>query len=54
MRAEQYDNLSGSFASDEKFDARDFYPLIAKSAASAGRDDPDMDAYNDYDAHKKP
>jgi hypothetical protein len=54
MRAEQYDNLSGSFASDEKFDARDFYPLIAKSAASAGWDDPDMDAYNDYDAHKRP
>jgi hypothetical protein len=53
MRAEQFDNLSGSFASDEKFDPRDFYALIAKSAASAGWDVPDMDAYNDYDAHKK-
>jgi hypothetical protein len=54
MRAEHYENLSGSIASDEKFDVRDFYPLIAKSAASAGWDDPDMDAYSDYDAHKKP
>jgi hypothetical protein len=49
MRAEHYDNLNGSFASDEKFDAHDFYPLIAKSAASARWDDPDMEAYNDYD-----
>jgi hypothetical protein len=49
IRAEQYDNLNGSFASDEKFDTRDFYPLIAKSAASARWDDRDMDAYNDYD-----
>jgi hypothetical protein len=24
IRAEQYDNLNGSFASDEKFDPRDF------------------------------
>jgi hypothetical protein len=53
MRAEQYDNLNGSFASDEKFHPRDFYPLITKSAASAGWDDPDMDTYNDYDAHKE-
>jgi len=53
MRAEQYENLSAQFAEGE-FDARELYPLMAKSAASAGWDDPDLDAYNDYDAHKKP
>jgi hypothetical protein len=30
------------------------YPLTAKSAATAGWDDPEMDVYNDYDSHKKP
>ena len=54
MRADQYEILSGLLAQREEFDARELYPLMAKSAASAGWDDPDMDAYNDYDAHKKP
>jgi len=54
MRAEQYKNLSAVFAEGEEFDVRELYPLMAKSAASAGWDDPDLDAYNDYDAHKKP
>ena len=54
MRAEQYENLSALFVEGQEFDARELYPLMAKSAASAGWDDPDLDAYNDYDAHKKP
>ncbi len=54
MRAEQYMNLSALFADGEDFDPRELYPLMAKSAAAAGWDDPDLDAYNDYDAHKKP
>jgi len=28
--------------------------IMAKSAAAGGWDDPELDAYNDYDAHKKP
>jgi hypothetical protein len=54
MRAEQYDNLSALFAEGEEFDPHEIYPLMAKSAAGAGWDDPDLDAYNNYDAHKKP
>ena len=54
MRAEQYENLSALFAEGKEFVARELYPLIAKSVASAGWDDPDLDAYNDYGAHKKP
>jgi hypothetical protein len=54
MRADQYENLSALIAEGEDFDPRELYPLMAKSAAAAGWDDPDLDAYNDYDAHKKP
>jgi hypothetical protein len=54
MRSEQYENLSALFAEGEEFDARELYPLMARSAAAAGWDDPDLDVYNDYDAHKKP
>jgi len=54
MRAEQYENLSALFADGEEFDARELYPLMARSAAAAGWDDPDLEVYNDYDAHKKP
>jgi hypothetical protein len=54
MRAEQYEKLSALFAEGEEFDPREVYPLMAKSAAAAGWDDPELDAYNDYDAHKTP
>jgi hypothetical protein len=54
MRADQYENLSALIAEGEDFDPRELYPLMAKSAAAAGWDDPDLDAYNVYDAHKKP
>lgn len=54
MRAEHYEKLSGTVAEVEEFDARELYPLMARSAAAAGWDDPDLDDYNDYDAHKNP
>ncbi len=54
MRADQYANLSALLAQQDTFDPRELYFLTAKSAAAAGWDDPDLDAYNDYDAHKKP
>jgi hypothetical protein len=54
MRADQYENLSALIAPREEFNPRELYPVVAKSAAAAGWDDPDLDAYNDYDAHKKP
>jgi hypothetical protein len=54
MRAELYENLKSLLVEDEEFDPRVLYPLMAKSAAAAGWDDPEMDVYNGYDAHKKP
>jgi hypothetical protein len=54
MRAEQFENLRALFAEGEEFDPREVYPLMAKAAAAAGWDDPDMDAYDNYDAHKSP
>lgn len=37
---------------EDKFDPREFYPLIAKTAAEAGWADPIMDAYDNYDEHR--
>jgi D-alanine-D-alanine ligase-like ATP-grasp enzyme len=54
IRAEQYQSLAALLADAEGFDPSELYPLIARSAAAAGWDDPEMDEYNDYDAHKKP
>jgi hypothetical protein len=54
IRAEQYESLAALLADGENFDPREMYPLIARSAAAAGWDDPEMDVYNDYDAHTKP
>jgi hypothetical protein len=54
MRADQYENLSALIAEGEDFDPRELYPAMAKSAAAAGWEDPDLDAYNDDDAHTKP
>jgi hypothetical protein len=53
MRADQCDNLSALIADGEEFDPRELYPVMAKSVA-AGWDDPDLDAYNDHDAARKP
>jgi hypothetical protein len=48
MRADQYENLSALIAEGEEFDPRELYPVMAKSAAAAGWDDPDLDVYNDF------
>jgi hypothetical protein len=39
--------------SDDTFDIRESYPAQEQVAAAAGWDDPAMDDYNDYDAHRK-
>jgi hypothetical protein len=54
MRADQYENLAALIVDGEEFDPRELYPAMAKSVAAAGWDDPDLEAYNDYDAAKKP
>jgi hypothetical protein len=38
---------------DEEFKPSEFYPLIAKTAWEAGWNDPVMDAYDNYDEHRK-
>ena len=37
---------------EQEFDAREMYPLNAKTAAQAGWDDPSMDIYDKYDEHR--
>jgi hypothetical protein len=37
---------------DDEFDPREMYPLIWKTAAEAGCDDPRMDIYDHYDDHR--
>ena len=54
LRAEQYETLRALSVEDDEVDPRELYPLTAKTAAAAGWDDPEMDIYNDYDAHKTP
>ena len=51
MRADQYDRIKACL--DEKqFDPRELYSLVEASFLRAGWDDPEMDVYNDYDAHR--
>jgi hypothetical protein len=52
VRAEQYDRVVALLGSDEEFHPRELYPLVEKSFRKAGWDDPAMDVYNDYDAHR--
>ena len=51
MLADQYEKVRSLFE-EEAFDPRELYPLVEQSLMRAGWDDPDMDAYNDYDAHR--
>ena len=48
----QYEVVKPLFEVDE-FDPREFYPLIAKTAAAAGWADPMMDVYDNYDVHRR-
>ena len=53
LRAEQFEKVKALFGEDgEEFDPRVLYPLIEQSFGRAGWNDPAMDDYNDYDAHK--
>jgi hypothetical protein len=51
MRAEQYEKIKPLFE-DEDGHPRELYPLIERSFGKAGWNDPVMDAYNEYDAHR--
>jgi hypothetical protein len=50
--AEAYQRLEPLFEADD-FDVREFYPLADEVFGPAGWDDPKMDEYNDYDAHRE-
>ncbi|MEX0704338.1 MAG: hypothetical protein WD069_19715 [Planctomycetales bacterium] len=46
-----YDRLAALFT-DERFDVADTYAVQSAAAGAAGWDDPEMDVYDDYDAHR--
>jgi hypothetical protein len=53
LRAEQFEKVKALIGDDvNENDSRALYPLIEQSFGKAGWDDPEMDAYNDYDAHR--
>ena len=51
--AEQFERFKALFGGDsEESDLHALYPLVEQSFGKAGWDDPEMDVYNDYDAHR--
>ena len=53
MRAEQFEKFKAFFEDGrEESDVHALYPLVEQSFGKAGWDDPEMDDYNDYDAHR--
>ena len=52
LRAEQFEKVQALFGDAEGEDVRALYRLIEQSFGRAGWDDPEMDDYNDYDAHR--
>ena len=48
MDDNQHNEFADALAADP-FDPRELYPLISKTAAEAGWDDPLMDDYDRYD-----
>jgi hypothetical protein len=50
MRADQYEKVKALFEPDD-IDPREAYPL-ADEVMKEDWDDPAMDVYNDYDAHR--
>jgi hypothetical protein len=52
MRADQYEKVKLLFEGDD-LDPREIYPLIDE-VMKEDWDDPAMDIYNDYDAHRPP
>jgi hypothetical protein len=52
ISAEQLETVRAVMECGE-FQPAELYPLIAKSAAAAGWDLPDMDEYDNYDEHRR-
>ena len=52
MRTDQYEKVKVLFEGDD-LDPREMYPLIDE-VMKEDWDDPAMDIYNDYDAHRPP
>lgn len=53
LRAEQFEKIKGLLGEDaEGFESRALYPHVEQSFGRAGWDDPAMDVYDDYDAHR--
>jgi hypothetical protein len=50
LRADQFEKVRALFEEDD-FDPREMYPLIDE-VMKEDWDDPAMDIYNDYDAHR--
>jgi hypothetical protein len=51
ISADQFEKVRAQLI-EEDFDPREMYPLISKTAAEAGWNDPEMDAYDRYDEHR--
>ena len=52
LPAEQFERIKTLLSSDD-FDVRETYAAQSAALAAAGWDDPALDIYNDYDAHRK-
>jgi len=48
---ERFERLRELLAVDER-EVREFYPAQERALGLAGWDEPEMDIYNDYDAHR--
>ncbi len=52
LREDQFARVRALLAGDD-FDVRDTYAAQTSALSAAGWDDPDLDIYNNYDAHGK-
>jgi hypothetical protein len=48
---EHYERIQALLAAEE-VDVRETYAAVSSAFAAAGWDDPELDIYNDYDAHR--
>lgn len=51
MPLEVYERVRAAF-DDSAFDVVETYPAQGQAAGATGWDDPEMDAYDDYDRHR--
>jgi len=51
ISADQFEKVRALLI-EEDFDPREMYPLISKTAAEAGWQEPTMDDYDRYDEHR--